>query len=133
MPRVYHLVLRQVWEANPDQPYRPDSLACEGFIHCSFAGQTAWVAKRFYAEAEDLLLLHIDPRRVTSPLREEACETGEIFPHIYGPLNRDAVVKVEALVRGPEGHWQSSLSEAGTQCSTDPEDATDHKQLRNQI
>lgn len=110
MRTIYHLVLRRVWEENADRPYRPESLAGEGFIHCSFAGQTAWAANRFYAEAEDLLLLHIDAERLTSPLREEACDTGEIFPHIYGPLNRDAVAAVETLARGSDGRWQFSES-----------------------
>jgi uncharacterized protein (DUF952 family) len=110
MRTIYHLVLRRVWEKNADQPYRADSLASEGFIHCSFAEQLAWVANRFYCDAEDLLLLHIDAERLTSPLREEPCDTGEIFPHIYGPLNRDAVVEVEALKRGAEGRWQFSGS-----------------------
>ncbi len=105
MRPIYHLVPRCVWEENPDQPYCPDSLAREGFIHCSFAEQVAWAANRFYAEIVDLLLLHIDTERLTSPLREEACDTGEIFPHIYGPLNREAVVAAEVLTRGPDG-WQ---------------------------
>jgi uncharacterized protein (DUF952 family) len=110
MRTIYHLVLRRVWEKNADQPYRADSLASEGFIHCSFAEQLAWVANRFYADAEDLLLLHIDTERLTSPLREELCDTGEIFPHIYGPLNRDAVVKVDTPARGADGRWQLSGS-----------------------
>jgi uncharacterized protein (DUF952 family) len=105
MRPIYHLTLRRVWEEDLDQPYHPNSLAHEGFIHCSFAEQVAWAANRFYTEAEDLLLLHIDTERVTSPIREEPCDTGEIFPHIYGPLNRDAVTAIEALTRGPNG-WQ---------------------------
>jgi uncharacterized protein (DUF952 family) len=108
MRAIYHLVLRGVWEANPGRPYRADSLASEGFIHCSFAPQVAGSANRFYADATDLLLLHIDAERLSSPLREEASGTGEIFPHIYGPLNRDAVARVEALSRGPDGRWQFS-------------------------
>lgn len=106
MRTIYHLVLRTVWEANADQPYRADSLASEGFIHCSFAEQVAGSANRFYADAGDLLLLHIDAERLSSPLREEASGSGEIFPHIHGPLNREAVVKVEPLTRGSDGRWQ---------------------------
>ncbi len=108
MRTIYHLVSRRFWEKDADQPYRADSLASEGFIHCSFAEQLAWVANGFYADASDLLLLHIDPDRLTGPVREEPCDTGEIFPHIYGPLNRDAVVKVQTLERGADGRWQFS-------------------------
>jgi uncharacterized protein (DUF952 family) len=110
MRAIYHLVLRRVWEQNVAEPYRADSLTSEGFIHCSFAEQVAWAANRFYADADDLLVLHIDPERLTSSLGEEPCDTGEIFPHIYGPLNREAVVKVEALRRGADGRWQFSGS-----------------------
>lgn len=106
MRTIYHLVLRRVWEEKPDQPYRAASLAGEGFIHCSFAEQVAASANRFYADAEELLLLHINAGRLSSPLREEASGTGEIFPHIYGPLNRDAVAAIEALTRGTDGRWQ---------------------------
>jgi uncharacterized protein (DUF952 family) len=110
MRTIYHLVLRRVWEQNVAVPYRADSLTSEGFIHCSFAEQVAWAANRFYADAADLLVLHIDSERLTSLVREEACETGEIFPHIYGPVNREAVVRVEALTRGADGRWQFSGS-----------------------
>jgi uncharacterized protein (DUF952 family) len=106
MRTIYHLATRQVWEANAGQPYHADSLASEGFIHCSFANQVERSANRFYADAADLLVLHIEAERLSSPLREEASDTGETFPHIHGPLNRDAVVRVEALTRGPDGRWQ---------------------------
>lgn len=106
MRTIYHLVLRPVWEANAEQPYRADSLSHEGFIHCSFADQVAGSANRFYADADDLLLLHIDAARLSSPLREEASGSGELFPHIHGPLNREAVVQVQPLTRGADGLWQ---------------------------
>ena len=110
MRTIYHLVTKAVWERNPDQPYRAVSLAIEGFIHCSFAEQVAGSANRFYADAAELLLLHIDVDRLSSPLREEASGVGEIFPHIHGPLNRDAVVAVEVLARDSDGRWQFSSS-----------------------
>jgi glutathione S-transferase len=110
MTTIYHLVLRRIWERDSDQPYRADSLASEGFIHCSFADQVAHSANRFYADAQNLLVLHIDPARLTRPLREEASGSGEWFPHIYGPINRDAVVTAQALTRGADGRWQFSCS-----------------------
>lgn len=110
MRTIYHLVLRRLWEENPTQPYRAASLENEGFIHGSFAEQVARSANRFYAQDTEVLVLHVDPGRLTSPLREEASGTGEIFPHIHGPLNRDAVVAVTAMTRGPDGRWQFSAS-----------------------
>ena len=105
MRPVYHLVLRSVWERDAGQPYRADSLATEGFIHCSFAEQVPNSANRFYADAVDLLLLTIDPARLTSPLREESAGDGSLYPHIYGPIDRDAVNATVPLIRGSDGRW----------------------------
>jgi uncharacterized protein (DUF952 family) len=104
MPHIYHLVTPAAWGQAGDE-YQADSLEGEGFIHCSFADQVARSANRFYAGAPELLLLHIDRGRLARPLRTEAAGTGELFPHVYGPINREAVVAVESLKRGPDGQW----------------------------
>jgi uncharacterized protein (DUF952 family) len=101
---IYHLVAPQVWE-QVTQKYRADSLAREGFIHCSYAEQVAGSANRFYADAPGLVVLHINSSQLASPLTVEAAASGELFPHIYGPINRDAVVKVQSLERAADGLW----------------------------
>jgi uncharacterized protein (DUF952 family) len=106
MRPIYHLVPRECWERDAAEPFRTDSLATEGFIHCSHAEQVGRSANRFYASATDLLVLTIDPARLTSPLREEPATSGEIFPHIYGPIDRDAVITAVPLTRGSDGLWQ---------------------------
>jgi uncharacterized protein (DUF952 family) len=103
---IYHLVPRAILEQAPPGPYRADSLASEGFIHCSNAGQVAWAANRFHAGTTDLLVLCIDPGRLAAPVRDEDAGSGECFPHIYGPIVREAVVEVKELTRGPDGRWQ---------------------------
>ncbi len=105
MAVVYHLVRRALWETLPDEDYRPASLESEGFIHCSYEHQVAASANRFYVEADDLLVLEIDPAHLVSPLRAEAAGSGELFPHIHGPLNRQAVVSARPLRRGADGRW----------------------------
>jgi uncharacterized protein (DUF952 family) len=105
MRRIYHLVPRAEWERTPDAPYRPASLAAEGFIHCANADQVAWAANKFYAGAGDLLVLTIDAARLTSPLRDEDAGGGESFPHIYGPLDRDVVVAAVPLTRDADRKW----------------------------
>lgn len=109
MESIYHLVLRSAWERPSEADYRADSLAQEGFLHCSFEHQVAWAANRFYAEAEDLLVLKIDPARLRSAWKVEPplgkADTDEVFPHIYAPLNRDAVVAVRPMQRGQDGRW----------------------------
>ena len=79
---------------------RGRTLAQEGFIHASYAGQWPLVRRRFYADVTTpLLLLGLDPERLTAPVVVEVGDpvTGEQFPHVYGPLNPDAVVSVERL------------------------------------
>ena len=106
MRRVYHLVSRALWEADPTADYRAPSLDEEGFIHCSNTDQIERSANRFHAGTADLLLLHIDPDLLASPLLDEPAATGQLFPHVHGPINRAAVVRIEALRRGPDGRWQ---------------------------
>jgi len=105
MERIYHLVLRSTWLANPALEYRTDSLATEGFIHCSQVHQVAESANRFYANAVDLLVLEVEPAGLTSSLKYEAAGSGELFPHVYGPINRQAVVAVHAMKRDGNGKW----------------------------
>jgi glutathione S-transferase len=106
MPVIYHLVLPTAWQEKPADAFGASSLADEGFIHCSFADQVARSANRFYADASALLVLTIDTTRLTSPLREELASNGQHFPHVYGPINRDAVTAVVPMTRGSDGRWQ---------------------------
>jgi uncharacterized protein (DUF952 family) len=78
-------------------------LDTEGFIHCSNAEQALAVASSFYRGQTGLVLLVIDPRRLTSLLKWEPAAGGppppglpadSLFPHIYGSLNLDAVLQV---------------------------------------
>jgi uncharacterized protein (DUF952 family) len=105
---LYHIVPRADWEKAGDGPYRAASLASEGFIHCSNHDQVARVANLFYADQADLLVLCIDAERLSATVRDEDVGTGERFPHVYGPIEREAVVEVTRLGRGPDGGWQFS-------------------------
>jgi uncharacterized protein (DUF952 family) len=105
MRRVYHLVPRAVWERSPTQPYRAASLESEGFIHCSHAAQVARSANRFFADEKELLVLALDAERLGGLLRDEPAGDGELYPHLYGPLDRALVVAAEPLRRGPDGRW----------------------------
>jgi len=105
MSEVFHLVFPSAWQASPHEPYRAASLETEGFIHCSYAEQVAASANRFYAAADELLVLCIDPEKLGSPLKAEPAGSGELFPHVYGPINRDAVTSVRALARDAAGKW----------------------------
>ena len=78
---------------------RGQSLEQVGFIHASYADQLEGTRQRFYADVSDLRLLVIDPTRLAAhgiAVRPEAAPgSGELFPHLYGPLPLDAVCLVE--------------------------------------
>jgi uncharacterized protein (DUF952 family) len=96
---IYHVVTDADWQKALLQGfYEAESLVKEGFIHTSKAEQVAGVLDRYYKEQNNLLLLHINEEKLTAPLKYElAPSVNEEFPHIYGRLNLDAVVKAEHL------------------------------------
>ncbi len=84
----------------------PPSLAAEGFIHASEdEAQAVAVANRLYGNAGDLAALAIDEGRVRAEVKREAASNGERYPHIYGPLERSAVVGIRRLRRGADGRF----------------------------
>lgn len=78
--------------------HRPDSLDEVGFIHLSAPEQVHLPANRLYAGRTDLVLLRIDPDRLTAPVRWEpgvpTDPASMVFPHLYGPLPVAAVTSV---------------------------------------
>jgi uncharacterized protein (DUF952 family) len=101
LPHISHLALGPEWRETVEgaTPYRRSTLGKSlddvGFIHCSFAGQVRATAELFYRDQADVVLLEIDPAKVPCEIRVENLEGGAaLFPHIYGPLPRDAVVAV---------------------------------------
>lgn len=116
---IYHISSRQAWsEARQHGDYRADSLESEGFIHCSTKTQILPVAEKYYKGQEGLLLFEIDPSLLSSELRWEppsggspppGVPEGELFPHIYGPINLDAIVKVYDLASNPDGQFKLPL------------------------
>jgi uncharacterized protein (DUF952 family) len=92
---VYHIVLPDDWAAFDSGLYRAASLATEGFIHCSFAEQLDAVIARYYSGAERIIVLEIETDKLMSRMLKEPSTNSEIYPHIYGPINRDAIVRIE--------------------------------------
>ena len=105
MALIYHLTYKRSWEAaKPTGEYAAPSLADEGFIHCSKdITQLLKVSARLYPGDENLLVLDVDLDKLMSPIKEEPSRSGEIYPHIYGMLNADAVVRERVLMVNAEG------------------------------
>jgi uncharacterized protein (DUF952 family) len=87
------------WErARAAGSYRGDTLDSEGYIHCSTAEQWPRVLAALYSGRRDLVLLEIDQARLECELRWEDLQgSGELFPHIYGPLPAAAVISAQIL------------------------------------
>jgi uncharacterized protein (DUF952 family) len=112
---IYHVTSRAAWkDAQQRGDYRAKSLEAEGFIHCSTKSQVLPVAEKYYKGQRGLILLIIDPSLLSSDLKWEppsggspppGVPEGDLFPHIYGPINLDAVVKVFDLESDPNGKY----------------------------
>ena len=93
---IYHIVLPEIWEtAKHNSSYSHESLESEGFIHCSYDHQVDGVIGRYYSAAPELVILKLDIGKLTSKFVSEPSTGGEVYPHIYGPINLDAVADTE--------------------------------------
>jgi uncharacterized protein (DUF952 family) len=103
---ILHITTGADWAtAQADGELVTPSLEEEGFIHCSTFAQLESTANRIFRGSGDLLLLDVDAAALTAPLKwERATDVGDEFPHIYGPLNLDAVVRTIPLPEGPDGY-----------------------------
>lgn len=112
MALIFHITPRDLWDAaNAAGEYRAASLDSEGFAHCSTSDQLLPVANRFFQGQRGLVLLCIDTEQLQSEYRYEAATdplpgaSDPLFPHIYGPINLGAVVKVTSFEPGSDGHF----------------------------
>jgi uncharacterized protein (DUF952 family) len=114
MTSILHLASNDAWLAAVKKgAYHADSLSTEGFIHCSKPSQIVEVANAFYRGQRGLVLLVIDPSKLKPVLKWEPpaepapthARAGDLFPHIYGPLNLDAVVRVQPFEPGADGFF----------------------------
>ena len=108
MDSIYHICERKAWdEACKNGSYKAGSLLDEGFIHCSMLDQVLRVANSYYRGQKDLVILVIDPTDLLPAVHWEpgSDKPDELFPHIYGPINLDAVSKVLDFIEDPDGHF----------------------------
>jgi uncharacterized protein (DUF952 family) len=113
MTLIYILCTKEHYEqAVLEGTYRPESLALEGFIHASPAEQLTRVANKYYREHLALCVMSIAVERIHSELRWETIANGDVYPHIYGPLNMDAVQAVQTVTRQADGMYTIDLDPA---------------------
>ncbi|GAB2599122.1 DUF952 domain-containing protein [Pseudactinotalea suaedae] len=118
-----HLAFAADWEAAQragryEISTRGRTLAEEGFIHASFPHQLDGVARRFYADVtEPLVVLDVDPGRLEAPVVLEpgdpAVPDSERFPHIYGPIPVEAVISATRYERPSQATEESAEGHRG--------------------
>lgn len=102
---IYHILPLSVWQEQPQyEAYRSDTLEIEGFIHCTDEKELlVLVANANYRSNPALfVILCIDEFKVLTEVKWEKADS-YTFPHIYGPLNLDAIIDVVDFPRGSDG------------------------------
>lgn len=95
---IYHVVPAADWNRQTlASVYAPAAFEKEGFIHCCSKAQLAGVLERYYKGQPGLLLLHLDESKLEHQLIYEKASNGELFPHLYGRINKDAVISIEKI------------------------------------
>ena len=110
---ILHLTPAAYYHSLPaEAAYLPQDFERDGFIHCTAEPEVLLeVANAFYRQVPgEMLVLVIDPARVQAQVRFEAAvhprgPDDRLFPHIYGPLNRDAIVSVHPTQRADDGAY----------------------------
>ena len=124
---IYHIVPEADFRAGCDgRRYLPADFAAGGFVHCALEASVLPVANDYYAGVDEpLLLLRIDPARLTSETRYEAAApspdagtshlaTAPVFPHIYGPIDMAAIDGAGILTKGERGYaWPATFEPLG--------------------
>lgn len=106
MDITFHLVPKSYFDSlDTKNNYIPFAFACEGFIHCTDgADEMSLVANTLYkSNLEPHYYLYIDKSRVGAPIRYE--DAGHKYPHVYGALNRDAIVAIREARRNKDGKF----------------------------
>ncbi len=111
MAMIYHLAPVSDWEAASGlEEYAAESLESEGFIHCSKDhSQAVEVANRLFQGRDDMVVLELDTGRLVSPIKHEPSRSGVVYPHIYGPINTNAVVGMLNLTMGENGQFSGLI------------------------
>jgi len=96
---ILHVTSKADWLRCENEPhYAPPAFSGEGFIHACFAHQLEGVLERYFRGQRDLLLLHIDEKKLnTAVFLEAATPGGERFPHIYGFIVKEAIEKIAQI------------------------------------
>jgi len=95
---IYHITRLKDWEIQKEKTeFTPSDYYREGFIHCCTFDQVKGVLERYFKGKTDLMLLHIEEAKLKAELKYEPSFNNEKFPHIYGMINKNAIVEISVL------------------------------------
>jgi uncharacterized protein (DUF952 family) len=95
---IYHICEENFFKSQKQTgEYFSSTFKAEGFIHLSTKNQVENTLRRYYPSKIGLILLHIDSSKVVSELKYELASNGEVFPHVFGSINLDAIVEIEKI------------------------------------
>lgn len=98
---LYHLATpAERTAADREGAIAPPSLATEGFVHCSWGHQVAGTLAKHFASVPVVVALRLDPTRISGLVEEDSYQSGQAFPHVYGPIPTAAVLDA-VPVKGP--------------------------------
>jgi uncharacterized protein (DUF952 family) len=97
---IFHFCSSEQWmQQENENVYVDSSLETEGFIHCSTTAQVSKVLARYFKGRKDIYRLHIDTALLDPPLLyEKADSDGDSYPHIFGPINKTAIIEVQQIL-----------------------------------
>lgn len=107
MALILHIAERPDWEAAQIKGfYQHPSLETEGFIHCSTPQQVTRVANFLFQGQQGLVLLCVESDRLQAELRYDPVAGAGEFPHVYGPINLEAVEQVLEFEPNENGEFE---------------------------
>ena len=107
MSLIYKLCHRADWELPENIHFYSGSAKdrADGFLHFSTAAQLPGTLARYYADADELILVAVDAEALGPALKFEPSRDGMLFPHLYAPLTYDSVKWVQFLKRNSAGEF----------------------------
>jgi uncharacterized protein (DUF952 family) len=92
---IYHITTEKEWAAAEGKnDYAPAAFAKDGFVHTARINQLEGVWERYYSGKTNLLLLCIDERKLDANLVYEPSTNRELYPHVYGTINKNSIVRL---------------------------------------
>ena len=106
--RIFHITTPAAMdELRAEGTLAPDSLADEGFVHCSTATQVVAATERHFRTGDDLLLIELDGALLHADLEWPEVYPDERFPHLHGPIPLSAVVAVHPWRPPDRASWST--------------------------